>query len=332
MWIISSWTKESTTANRRQMDRNQLIEALDSVINRGSQLSTVVYAVQKNKEPIKVLNIVNTEINTIQEMFIESIKSSIISVEEQTLLKVSEADERTNCIFEYDLEVLPESLSFINAQLHDELPRFNFDRDNLADIETLIIEIGTEEQQLALIKHVSPVEIIGRGNFILWKARERLEKFEENILRFTPKFHALKINETIIFIDLKTLESKHGFHSVIIKEAESRIKQIDELNLLENIQPLTDLMNKVSLARKIVKIKNSPVLLKNIPNEKIIDFTKTHPYLKGKMDYSADDKQIILKTKKAAELFLKMLDDVFLNSNLTLELYESKAKDKVSLD
>ena len=50
------------------------------------------------------------------------------------------------------------------------------------------------------------------------------------------------------------------------------------------------------------------------------------------MKYSEDDTKIILRTKKSKELFIKMLDDAYLTSELTNQFYESKAKDAVELD
>lgn len=50
------------------------------------------------------------------------------------------------------------------------------------------------------------------------------------------------------------------------------------------------------------------------------------------MKYNDDNTKIILKTKRSKNLFVKMLDDVFLSSELTKQYYESKAKDAVSLE
>lgn len=50
------------------------------------------------------------------------------------------------------------------------------------------------------------------------------------------------------------------------------------------------------------------------------------------MKYNDDNTKIILKTKRSKNLFVKMLDDVFLSSELTKQYYESKAKDAVNLE
>jgi hypothetical protein len=313
------------------MTRQQLIEGLNLVIDNEDDLSTVVYAFLKDTGEVKLLNIINTEIEFIQNMFLDSIQSSIINVEAQTLVSVSEADDRANTVFEYDLD-LPESLQYLDTPLNDNLPVFSFLDDDLANIETLLIEIGTEENQLTILKQLSPVDVFGRGGYMLWKSNQRLEKFEDKVLRFTPKFNAVKLNDTLIFTDLKILERNHGFHEVIVREANTSIQMIADLNLLDTTDGLTDLLTNVSFARKVLKIRNSPVIRNNVPNNVIIEFTRTHPALIRKMKYNEDGTQIILETKISKELFIKMLDDAYLTSQLTQQFYESKAKDEVTIE
>lgn len=312
------------------MTRQELIDGINLVLNQEEHLSTVVYAVMKETKEVKFLNIVNTEIEHIQTMFIESLKNSILDVEEQTLVTVSEADDRANTLFEYDLE-LPDSLKYFETELNDQLPTFSFQNDDLGNIESLLIEIGNEENQLTILKQLSSVEVFGRGGYLLWKSNQRLEKFDDKVLRFTPKFNAVKVNGACIFTNLKILERNHGFHEIIEREANSSIQMIAELNLLDTTEGLTELLKNVSFARKVVKIKNSPVIKNSVPNKVIIEFTKKHPALIRKMKYSEDGERIILQTKISKELFIKMLDDAYLTSQLTEQFYESKAKDAVSV-
>lgn len=310
------------------MTRTQLITHLNQILGEENQLSTVVFAVIKETFEVKKLNIDNEEIAFIQKMFIQSIKDKIINVEEQTLIKVSEADNRANTIFHYDLD-LPSGLAFYSTELNDRIPMFSFQNDDLGNIDSLIIKIGTEQNQIILFKKLSPVEVFGKGGFNLVGSNNRLKKFEDKVLRMTPNFNALLISDTYIFLDLKLLENSYGFHDVIVREANNSVAIIESLNILESTQGITDLLGKTSFARKVVKIRNSPVIVKQIPNTQIIHFTKTHPALANKMKYSDDNSQIILHTKKSRELFIKMLDDAFLTSELTAQYYESSAKDVI---
>lgn len=310
------------------MTRAELINGLNNVLNQEDQLSTVVFAVMKETTSIKKLNISNDEINFIQEMFITSIRDKIINVEEQTIIKVSEADNRANTVFEYDLD-LPEGLSFYDSVLNDQIENFSFQNNDLGDIDSLIIKIGTEEHQIKLFKKLSSVEVFGRGGYSLWNSNNRLERFNDKVLRLTPNFNSVFVDDNYIFLDLRLLERSHGFHDVIVREANSSLLLVEALGLLDSTQGIIDLLGKTSFARKVVKIKYSPVIQRNIPNAQIIAFTQTHPSLANKMRYSEDGTQIILYTKIAKELFIKMLDDAYLTSELTAQHYESSAKDVV---
>lgn len=236
------------------MTRQELINAINLVLEEGNELSTVVYAVFKDTYEVKQLNIVNEEIEYVQNLFIQSIYTNILDVEEQTLVNVSEADDRANTIFEYDLD-LPESLNYFNSELDDNIPVFAFNDDDLGNVESLLIEIGTEENQIVLLKQLSPVEVFGRGGYMLWKSNQQFERFQDKVLRITPKFNGLKVNDTFIFTDLKLLERTHGFHDVIVREANASIQLIQELNILDTTDGLTDLLGNISFARKVVKLE-----------------------------------------------------------------------------
>lgn len=308
------------------MTRAELINGLNQILNQVNQLSTVVFAVIRDTNEVKKLNIDNEEIIFIRNMFLQSINEKIINVEEQTIVKVSEADNRANTVFEYDLD-LPEGLAFYESVLNDQTPIFSFQNNNLSDIDSLIIKIGTEEHQLRIFKKLTPVEVFGQGGFSLWNTNNRLEQFQDQVLRFTPNFNALLVNDVYVFLDLKLLERSHGFHDVIVREANISLQLVEALGILESTQGIVDLLGKTSFARKVVKIRNSPVLIREIPNDQIIHFTRTHPALANKMRYTEDGSQIILHTITSRELFIKMLDDAFLTSELTAQYYESSAKD-----
>ena len=58
-----------------------------------------------------------------------------------------------------------------------------------------------------------------------------------------------------------------------------------------------------------------------------MEFTKTTSKLTGKFKYSEDGTKIRLDTKKSKDVFLKLMNDAFLRSELTDQYYEASAKD-----
>ena len=45
------------------------------------------------------------------------------------------------------------------------------------------------------LKKISGVEVIGRGGFILWKSNQIFKRFTDQLLRISPRFQALRVDE-----------------------------------------------------------------------------------------------------------------------------------------
>jgi len=216
---------------------------------------------------------------------------------------------------------------------NDNLQNFNFNDSNLASIKSLIIVLADNENEVSLYKKLSPVEVIGRGGHILKRANQRLERFEDQLLRITARFQVLRVNEEIIITDLNSIEKSFGFHDVITREATASLDVISQMALIQNIESLRELVTDVSFARKLTKVaKNSPVIKMNIPNASIIIFSKQHPLTKRKMRYSEDGTQFNLDTRVSKDLLIKILNDDLLTSELTKLYYDSLAKDGIEVE
>jgi hypothetical protein len=167
----------------------------------------------------------------------------------------------------------------------------------------------------------------------LKRANQRLERFEDQLLRITAKFQVLRVDEEIIITDLSSIEKSFGFHDVITREATASLAVINQMALIQNIESLQELVTDVSFARKLTKVaKNSPVIKMNIPNASIIFFSKQHPLIKRKMRYSEDGTQFNLDTRVSKDLLIKILNDDLLTSELTKLYYDSLAKDGIEIE
>ncbi len=313
------------------MNRSKLEEDLTFITQEDVEIQIIIYALVGDANSVKKLDVKANDLPDILSLFKRSIKEKLIDNKNYSVLPLSSADERGNCYYEYDLE-LPEDLSVLNKVIgNDNIENFDFRAENISDINSLIIVISSGNNHISLYKKLTPVEkIIGRGSYLLWKADQRFEKFEDNLLRISPSFQMIRINGTIIVLKIELLEKSFGFVDVITREALSGVKAIQEMNIVSNIETLQELVGDVKFARKLTKIaRNSPVIVKAVPNVEIIRFTKEHPALKGKIRYNADESQITLDTKISKDLFIKLLNDDFLTSELTRSYYESLAKDDV---
>lgn len=252
------------------MNKAELNQSLEFLNNPTGELQIIIYACFE-EQATKKLDIKAEDLPPIRRLFVDSVNNAIISQEEFTVIPLSTADERGNCFYEYDLE-LPEELQVLGAVIgNDEIEIFSLNNDTFAEIDALVIVLADDNNEISLYKKLSPVEVLGRGGYMLWKSNQRLERFEEQLLRISPSFQVLQVEESTIILNLKTIEKSFGFHDVIKREATIGLEAINDMEIVSNIDTLEELIENVSFARKLTKIaRNSPVIQKSIPNVNII--------------------------------------------------------------
>jgi hypothetical protein len=311
------------------MNKEELNTKLKYFQENIAQIGTVVYVQLRGENTPKKLDIKAEDLPSIKRMFIDSIENEIISNEDISVVLLSTSDERKNVIYEYDMEI-PESLQCMQDVItSDALEIFDLANDDINLVTALIIELGDELQQVVLFKTMARVNIYGRSSFFLKKSAQRFEELKEEFFRISPNFHLLKIDDSLLVMDLKTLEKSFGFHEVIKNEAKLGVEAIEAISLVENPETLHELISDVTVARKLTRVaKASPVLRSGIENVKIVEFCKSFPILKGKIRFNATGDKIQLDTKVSKNLFIQLLMDDFLTSELTKFHYTSLAKDE----
>ena len=134
----------------------------------------------------------------------------------------------------------------------------------------------------------------------------------------------------IYISDIDKMEKICSFHDIILKEAKKSIHEIENIQILDNMEVLTDELDNMTFARKLTRIYKDSKVLGKVSNRSIIDFSKKHKYFKSnpiKINDTGD--RFILDTKKSKETFIKLMNDDFLTSQLTDSDYEALAKNNV---
>ncbi|MFV0562779.1 anti-phage protein KwaB [Malaciobacter mytili] len=315
------------------MNEQELKDALQFYYDNFDEIGVSVYAILRDKEnPVK-LDIESDALGGLKTLFLDSVQKTVLDNDELNILNLSTSDDRVNAIYLYDVDV-PDELSCINRVIStDNLPLMNIADTTLSDVQALLIEIGNNENQVVLYKTMAPINIYGRASFFLKKSKTRLTQIDDEFLRVSPNFQLMKVNDNLFVLDLKSLEKNFGFHEVIKREATLGVTAIETMLLVENTEVLHELIDDVKYARKFTKVvKSSPVIKARIPNQNIINFCKAFPRLIGKIRFNQNEDKILLDTKVSKDLFIKVLMDDFLTSELTKYHYESVAKDSVDED
>lgn len=270
----------------------------------------------------------------LKNMFVDAISNNILLNDDLTLVELSSADDRKNAVYRYDLEAVPVELQNLKSIIDsDDFEVFSFASDNLNDLEGILILLGNQNIQMALYKHQYPVALLRQNSgFNLIRSKDRFKKLDDDVLKVNAKFEFFKIDGEYYILDLKALERFFGFHDAIKNVATQGIENIKRSGLVENLQAFSDRLDDISFSRKLVRAAGNSPVLNLIPNEDVIRFASTHPALRGRFRFSADGQRFNLKTKRSQGLFLKLLNDDFLQSELTKRYYDSLAKDAIEAE
>lgn len=289
----------------------------------------------KNGMRVKSVDINNFDHDELEKIFIKSITDTLLLNDVLTLISLSNADDRKNAVYHYDLNDVPVSLTYLKGIINNnKIDGFKLADDDLSALEGILILIGNQDFQFALYKHQYPVTLMKPDsgfNLMKPKGNNRFKKLDTDILKISSKFEFIQYDNEYYIFDIKALERFFGFHDAVRNIAVKGVENINKTAIVMDCNVFNSRLDDISFARKLVKSANNSPVLNVIPNEQIINFTQNHPALKGKFKYSKDRLQINLKTKKSQDLFLKLLNDDFLQSELTKRYYDSIAKDSVDI-
>ena len=311
------------------------LEKIKEKLNSISQMEGIginIYFLLKseNNYVLKRANIIENVKITIINSYKNSL-NSIIQNEDLALLNLSAADDRIHAFYKYDLEEVPEIFDFFNeiTNLQNQIPYFSFDLDRLVDLEGYFVYFGDHGNNVLFYRKQMSVNLFKQGKIYLVKGHEtQFTSIDEEFLRIDGKIDVLKIEDSIYINNIDILERHYEFRNIIINEATASIENISVLQILENIEVLSERINDVAFARKLSKISTtSPVF--QLPKETIINFVRGHLTLGNEFRYSQDGTKILLDTKKSQNFFLRLMNDDFLHSQLTDYDYVTPAKDKL---
>lgn len=318
------------------MSIEELKQKISGVLGVEGCSAEFYFLLDKDGLEVKLVDINEPDQKELEKIFETSLSENVLLNDDLTLIELSSADDRKDAVYHYDLDDVPAQLTYLKEIIENEkFETFNFKTDSLSHLEGILILMGNEEKQLAIYKHQYPITLIKPDsgfNLVKPKGAQRFKKLDSDILKISPKFEFLKVDGQYYILDIKALEKFFGFHEAVKNVAEKGIENIKAANLVSDTAVFSARLDDISFARKLVKSASSSPVLNKIPNEQVINFTSHHPALKGKFKYTDDGTQLNLKTKKSQNLFLKLLNDDFLQSELTKRYYDSIAKDDVEDD
>ncbi len=296
---------------------NGIIELYFLVKSKSGQLS-----VENSNIDIPALNMV-------RQAYLKKIED-IFSNEDLSIMDLTTSDDRKNVIYKYDLNEPLEIFSTIlnSKQYTDE----SFSLKEISSLCGFIVKFKCDKEEISLFTKHYPTSFISSSRLFVWEDKLRLTYLNKSILEFTGKVDFININSDSWYIfKIDTLVKVFGFHEKIKNIALNRAEVIYQHGLVSSIDRLSYLIDtKFTIAKKVAKIcKDSKVF--SLDKDKIMAYIDTSPVFKGQFKKDTDGK-LIIDSEKKIKLFLKLLNDDILKSELTELEYDVKAKDLVLSD
>lgn len=323
------------------MEIQQLKSKLEAIVNLDA-IGVNVFFVMKNGGVflLKKADIRSDATDGLKTLLLTHINEIIAEIDlndELRIINLSAADDRSTVIYEYDLDDKPDFFSYFEEIQNNRQPGyfsvengniFKFETDLLKDVDGYILRFGDEDNSMMVYRKNYPVNVFKRDKIYLIKGDEtQFTTMKDDFLRIDSKIDFFKIDNSVFIKNVEILEKFCEFKQIIIAEATHSIAAVSSLELVENIEVLNERVDEMPFARKLTKVsRTSPVF--TLPKATIISFAQNHRLLKKAFKYP-ENGSIILDTKNSQNLFIRLLNDDFLHSELTNNDYVTPAKDKL---
>ncbi|MCF6407787.1 DUF4868 domain-containing protein [Chitinophaga filiformis] len=315
------------------MTLEQLRSRLAFLNDGNEHIGLSMYIIFKNGD-IRFSNLGDSAREELKDNFIKYLNNRINKGSELHYSSLTDYTDKTNSVCHYDLPERLDGFEPLNVVTTEEKQKeFSFKEDNFSDIQAFVFLIGNEGNKVALYKKQYPLSLIKRdSSFVgLRKSQTGLVKIESDILKINEKFEFLQVDNQVIVFDVRSLENSFGYNGILMRAAKTKFELIQEAELIDNVEELEELIKEKKYAKKINRVNAStPVLA--LPFNKLKSFILAHPKLRKKIRFNNVGDKIKFHTKRSKELFLKLLSDNYLKSELTELLYESDEKEQLTND
>ena len=239
-------------------------------------------------------------------------------------------DEDAKAIYYFDESNLIDDLKIL-INLPEEIEEVS--NINLNEISFILIKLGiNDEKSCILYKKLSPIHLLKQSLKVSFLSLEQgmLKEYDKNLLKLDNNFHFLLLDDKVFVLNFNILEKNFKYNDVILQKAQLAIEKLETIEILEDLQKIKELSNDKSFAKKIFKIDKSDVIrvLKEEP-QKVINFITNHEKLKNFFEIKDGKIRLKKQTKKHAEKLIKLLNDDFIQSELTNIMYETLNKERL---
>lgn len=247
---------------------------------------------------------------------------------------VSDADERKYDALIFDIDTVSPLEKLQELLSNPDATKYKHSKDKDLKLDGYIFIMGNDKVKVSFYKENYTLDSITRDSYTMFgRSDSRFVSVQEDqIFRLNSKIDFLQASDNLYVLNMQVMETNFKIHNVLKKKAENFISEIKADGFVDNPEYIIERINEnPSFARKVLKVnKESPVM--KLPFKDLKTFVDKHPHLNGKLKFNKRGTKFALDTKTSAQLFIKLMDDDFLKSELTQKLYDSITKDRLETE
>lgn len=255
------------------------------------------------------------------EYYVKNLKDYL--EEEISTLRLSELDARSDVLVFYDLEQQPSEFKKIDEISKGKIvEKFNFSKLDFSNIKSLTVEIASTKNKVVFYKKFYPISLVKRDQVLLYKKESRLTMIGEDVIKITPGFELMLLDNEFFINDFSKFEKNFGFDDIANKIRNEVVTSIHSKDLVIDKK---NYLSTLSIPRKdVIRAKQSRVLNLNV--EIIVSFALER---QGKIGLKVENGKLILNSKESIKKLFRLLNDDYLKSELTQLDYEILAKNEL---
>lgn len=310
--------------------KKELNELINNLLDDSNTLSKFFFV--KSDDSSNKLYFANME-STLLKNSIEELKNCLknkIINQDLEIVDFLTEDERQKAIYSY-----PEGVKKL-GKLEKILPQLdkkntNYNNKELDDIELFIFYIKNNNSYVVTFKIIYPIQVLKKSSMIHFDENQ-LKQAKDNYFRYTYDFDFFICNGILYILDLSKFEKFFSLKNIIKNESEKLLNVIDKRNYF-NVDEKNNfkeyVKNDIKLAKKLLKAKNNinesfdGISIKTIAKH----VSKNQAY--KDLIKIEDEKTFLVKTKEDALNIIKLFNEDRWVSELTKNIYDSIAKNKV---
>lgn len=269
----------------------------------------------EGKRELRLLNAHRNVTDKIKHLLKDPINDFINKLDD--LKDIKDAYDNTNSIYRLNEKIFNPFEFFTETNIE-------FAKKDIPD--GFAILVGYDDKKMWIYQNIYQSAIIRSKNKVsITYENNAYHTIDNDLISFEKRIDCIKISETYLISNYKIIEKKFNYKELIRKISNEVIQVIKNLQIVEDIEKIQVCAgdDKVTFAKKLMRAKDSPVFKMN-RNLLVSNVIKSKAYSK-----LIKNNEFVIDTKEKAGIFVRMLNDQLLKSELTGEIYDAQVKKKV---